>query len=144
MKVLIYAILIIVSACSNKTTLYYSKKTIEGEEVLLDMKPPEYTLKQRYHGIEGWVIVEYDINENGKVERPVVIDEYPPNEFSKAAVKSVLSYRYKPAVKNGQAIRVVGTKAKVTFKMEKDLPVKELNCENARHLSANVDCRKIE
>lgn len=47
---------------------------------------------------EGWVLVDFDIDENGEVRNAVVIDSIGGNIFELAAVNSVGRWRYKPAL----------------------------------------------
>jgi protein TonB len=80
--------------------------------------PAQYPTRALERGIEGWVLVEFEITEMGTVENPVVIDADPPTIFNRNALKSVLKYKYKPRLEGGKPVR---WKAKIviTFELEK-------------------------
>jgi protein TonB len=44
--------------------------------------------------VEGWVVLEYTINDRGQVVRPRVIEATPPGVFDGAALEAVSRWRY--------------------------------------------------
>lgn len=66
---------------------------------------PEYPRKQLMNGIQGWVDLNFRIHPDGSVRDIYVTDEMPPNSFAKAAIRSVLKYRYS-FENNGQKLMI--------------------------------------
>lgn len=53
---------------------------------------------------DGWVRLNFDINENGTTENIRVIAEEPPGRLSRQAFNFVRTWGYEPYVVNGQAM----------------------------------------
>ena len=53
----------------------------------------------------GEIIVEFDINEEGKVENPVIRDAFDVR-LSDTIIDKVLMLDFKPALQNGRPVRV--------------------------------------
>jgi TonB family protein len=64
--------------------------------------------------IEGYVIVEYAINESGETENVFVVDSSSAI-FERAAVESAQKYKYLPVIEDGQAVRKIGVRTKIEF-----------------------------
>lgn len=75
--------------------------------------PPE----ARAQGIEGFVMVRYDVNEEGRVVNASVVDSEPAGLFDEAALKAVASWQYSPRQVNGQPQVVRGVTSRVTFQL---------------------------
>ncbi len=69
------------------------------------------------NGIEGDVIVQYTITANGSVRDAVIVSSTSPI-FNKEALKSVLKYRYKPRIINGQAVETTGKQIVIKFRVD--------------------------
>ena len=78
---------------------------------------PIYPRRAQTMGLEGWVILEFTVNEAGTTEDIRVLDS-SNGIFETAAVRSVEKYKYRPRVVNGQPVKVTGIKHKVTFMIE--------------------------
>ena len=81
----------------------------DGEYLPIVKVNPQYPRKASQRGIEGWVIVEFTVTENGTVEDAFVHSSDPPGIFDRAAVNAALKFKYKPRVVDGQPIRVSGS-----------------------------------
>lgn len=79
---------------------------------------PEYPTIALQRGIEGYVIVQFDVTEEGTVENPVVLEAQPPSVFDRSAKRAALKFKYKPKILNGQPVRVNGVKNKITYELE--------------------------
>jgi TonB family protein len=71
-------------------------------------------------GLEGYVIVEYTVTENGSVADPVVV-ESSSDLFEESALQSVRKYKYQPRVENGRPVAVSGVRLKIIFELEQDV-----------------------
>lgn len=56
--------------------------------------PPEYPSGARRRGVEGWVELEYTVNEEGKVEDISIADAQPRNTFERAAINALRRWEY--------------------------------------------------
>ncbi len=78
------------------------------------MYPPEAAQRR----IEGWVVVEFTITENGSVKNPRVVDAHPSSIFNHAALRSIRKWKYKPKIENGKRVEWPGVRTKLTFKLD--------------------------
>jgi protein TonB len=76
--------------------------------VLLDGPQPRYTELARRAGVQGTVIVEAVIDENGRVTNVKVLKALPMG-LDQAAVEAVKSWRFQPATLAGRAVKVYYT-----------------------------------
>ncbi len=74
---------------------------------------PEQALEQ---GLEGFVIVEYTVTEQGRTEDLRVIQS-SSSLFDEAALESAAQYQYEPRVRNGVAVSVRGVRSVLRFEM---------------------------
>ena len=78
---------------------------------------PEYPTRQLYQGVEGWVLVEFDVDRLGRVVAPRVIAAQPARVFDRAALRAVKRYKYRPRVINGQPVDVQGVRQRIVFEL---------------------------
>ncbi len=78
---------------------------------------PVYPRRALQKGVEGYVVVEFDIGPDGSVRNPRVVELHPGNMFDRAALEAVMKFRYKPQVDNGQASIVTGVQNRFTFEI---------------------------
>lgn len=90
----------------------------DGEYLPIVKIAPQYPRRALNRGIQGYVIVEYIVTKQGTIRDPVVIEAEPEIIFNEAAVNSVLRYKYKPRVVNGEPVEVAGVRTKITFELE--------------------------
>lgn len=89
----------------------------EGDLLPIMRVQPEYPQRALLRGTEGWVIVEFIVDELGRVLEPRVIEASPAGVFDRAAVKAVLRYKYKPRVLNGEPQVVNGVRQRIVFSL---------------------------
>jgi TonB family protein len=92
----------------------------EGSYEILEISPPYYDPYLKAEGVEGWVVVEFSLDESGKVDSAKVHEESPIGVFSEAAIESVKQSIFKPASKDGLNQRIENALLKLTFKMADD------------------------
>ena len=66
---------------------------------------------------EGYVVVVFDIDANGRVEAPHVMASAPQGVFDDAALSYVGGRVYEPARRDGHPSAVMGQRARVNFKL---------------------------
>ncbi len=87
---------------------------------ILKVKPP-YPVPALIQGIEGYVIVQYDVRMSGVVDNIVVV-ESSNDIFDAAAVAAVGKFLYKPRVIDGVNKDTKGLKRKFQFEIRKTKP----------------------
>ena len=90
----------------------------DGEYMPFFKPEPEYPTIALQRNLEGYVIVQFDVTEEGTVENPVVIEAKPPGIFDSSAKRAASKFRYKPKILNGQPVRVTGVKNRIKYQLE--------------------------
>ncbi len=68
---------------------------------LIKQKAPKYPKSALSKGIQGWVKVSFEINPNGSIRRPVIIDSFPKGEFDEATLRAIRGFRFTVNYKEG-------------------------------------------
>jgi len=89
----------------------------DGEMLPIVKVAPAYPQRAVTRGIEGYVLLEFTVDETGRVEAPRVIESAPPGVFDREALRAVLKFKYKPRVLNGEPVRVEGVLHRLTFEL---------------------------
>jgi protein TonB len=79
---------------------------------------PEYPMRARQRGVEGWVLIQFTISPAGTVKDARVVDADPPNIFDDSAIKAVNRWRYNPKIEEGVAVERRGVQVVLEFKLE--------------------------
>ena len=80
---------------------------------------PTYPQRAAQRGIEGWVVLEFTIDTDGRTKAARVIDNEPSNIFDSAALRAISKWRYRPRVVDGVPEEVEGAQVKLTFNLTK-------------------------
>lgn len=78
---------------------------------------PEYPSEARAAGVEGFVVVRYDVTREGRVINAEVVAASPPGTFDAAALRAVTSWVFKPAVRDGETQSERALQSTVDFKI---------------------------
>lgn len=87
----------------------------DGEYLPIVKVSPVYPRRALQRGIQGYVIVEFTVNEIGAVVDPVVIEAEPQGIFEQAAMDAAKKFKYKPRVVNGEPTSVAGVQNRISF-----------------------------
>ena len=91
---------------------------MDGSYVPIFQVPPQYPRRAAERGIEGCVILKYVVTEVGSVRDPQVVQSIPKGIFDRAAIRAALRYKYKPLIRDGNAVEVEGVTQRITFVLE--------------------------
>lgn len=80
---------------------------------------PTYPVRAAQRGIEGYVVVEFDVGPQGAVSNARVVDHAPSSIFDSAALEAIKRFRYKPEVSGGRPVTVTGVQNRFTFVLER-------------------------
>ena len=90
----------------------------DGSYVPIFQVPPVYPRRALERGIEGCVMLKFTVSKVGSTRDPSVEWAVPPGIFDRAAMRSALKYKYKPQIRDGEAIEVPNVRTVVIFKIE--------------------------
>jgi len=80
---------------------------------------PVYPRSALSRGVEGYVIVEFDVWTDGSVRNARVIEHYPSEIFDQTSLNAISRFRYKPKIENGKPVIVTGMQNRFTFELTK-------------------------
>ena len=83
---------------------------------LLSGSAPMYPAKLKSEGVEGLVLVAYDVSAEGTVGNLRIVSSEPPGQFDSAALRAVASWQFKPQIRDGLAEPVLGLTSKLEFR----------------------------
>ncbi|HAR30772.1 MAG TPA: hypothetical protein DCR65_04560 [Gammaproteobacteria bacterium] len=107
MRTLLSLLVLLFAGCAA------SERSLE----LLSGAAPDYPPTARAAGQEGWVRVQYDIDENGRVIAPTVVAAEPPGVFDEAALATVSAWRFRPAEPGAQPRVIRNVVSRVEFSL---------------------------
>lgn len=84
---------------------------------LISGSGPIYPAQAKADGAEGSVVVRYGVSLDGRVIDARVESARPEGIFEEAALTAVRSWRYNPALKDGQPIAVENVLSTVRFEL---------------------------
>lgn len=90
----------------------------DGDVVPIARITPIYPRKAAIKGIEGWVKLEFTVTKEGTVSDVKILGAKPRRMFNRAAIKSILRWKFKPRVVSGKSVASRVTQI-VEFKLQK-------------------------
>ena len=90
----------------------------DGDVVPLARITPMYPRKAARKGIEGWVKLEFTVTQAGTVSDVKVLSAKPRRLFNRAAIKSILRWKFKPRIVSGKAVPSRATQT-IEFRLQK-------------------------
>ncbi len=84
---------------------------------LISGQGPVYPQQAREQGIEGAVVVGYDVSAAGRVVNARVVSSEPPGVFDAAALAAVRSWRFNAPVVDGNAQAQANLRSTVEFRL---------------------------
>lgn len=102
-------VVLLVTACAGSGNRPYQLVSAAG---------PTYPAEARAAGVEGKVLVRYDISSDGAVENARIESAEPPGVFDAAALATVRAWKFHPQMVHGQPQAVRGLVSTVTFSLD--------------------------
>jgi len=78
---------------------------------------PVYPAAAKADHVEGVVVIRYGVSQDGRVINAKVESAQPEGVFEDAALAAVRSWRYNPALKNGQPVAVDNVLSTLRFEL---------------------------
>ena len=79
---------------------------------------PLYPSAARQAGIQGHVVIRYDLTAEGAVVNAEVLAAEPPGVFEEAALAAIAQWRFRPATAQGKSIASQGRISTLRFRMD--------------------------
>ena len=79
-----------------------------------------YPPAAKTEGIEGYVVIRYDVTAQGAVANPEVVEAEPEGVFEEAALASIAQWRFRPATVGGEAVETSGVVSTLRFRLAED------------------------
>ena len=79
-----------------------------------------YPPAAKAEGIEGYVVIRYDVTVQGAVANPEVVEAEPEGVFEEAALASIAQWRFRPATVGGEAVETSGVVSTLRFRLAED------------------------
>ena len=76
---------------------------------------PTYPRNAIRLGREGYVMIEFDVDTDGSVLDPYVLESEPTGVFERSAIKAVRKWLFSPPSYKDVSVKVNDVRAKVTF-----------------------------
>ena len=76
-----------------------------------------YPPAARAAGIEGHVVVRYDVTAAGTVANPRIVESEPAGTFDAAALASLSRWRFRPRIDDGQAVSAPNRVSTLRFRL---------------------------
>ncbi|MHC9509809.1 energy transducer TonB [Kangiella sp. M94] len=81
---------------------------------------PNYPVGPASQGIEGWVLLQYDVDSSGSLSNIKVVDAQPRRTFDREAIAALKKWKFRPAMDNGNPVSVKGQTVKIEFNLEQE------------------------
>lgn len=107
---------------STAKTLLQEAQRFQLNPPMRDLEPlyvvqPTYPFKAVMQEIEGYVIVQFGVRDNGTVVNPSVIASAPGSLFNEAALSAINEFRFRPRQIDGVPVAVPVVQLKFVFKL---------------------------
>ncbi|XQW84947.1 energy transducer TonB [Thalassotalea piscium] len=79
---------------------------------------PKYPIEALRNGLQGWVVLAFDINEIGAVINVKIVDSQPKRIFDKAAKQALKKWKYTAKTIDGKQVKQKNFTVQLDFNME--------------------------
>jgi TonB family protein len=93
-------------------------KSEEGESLPMFIMQPLYPVFEDGRKPQGWVLLQFDVNTSGKVEKAKVVESRPAKLFDQVTLDVAKDWRFKPKVKDGKRVKQKNPRARLVFSKE--------------------------
>ncbi|NCF79538.1 MAG: TonB family protein [Alphaproteobacteria bacterium] len=88
---------------------------VDGDTLAIVRVLPRYPNRALSRGIEGWVLLEFTIDQLGQAVDLVVIEADPKGMFDRAALSAIKKWKYRPKMQDGRATMRPGVRQLISF-----------------------------
>ena len=106
-------------------TLFLATSTVVLASCASLSRPPQfvggadlvYPAAAKAKGVEGRVVVQYDVTAAGTVANAAVVESEPPGVFDEAALDAVRTWRFRPMVDRGEVVPAPARISELVFRL---------------------------
>lgn len=91
--------------------------SMNQDMVPLVIVEPIYPIRKREAGTEGYVVLEFTVDELGNVQNPRALYAEPAGAFETVAIRAIENSRFRPVMIDGSPVAVTGVRYKYVFKL---------------------------
>lgn len=91
---------------------------VDRDAMPISQVEPQYPIDAQRKGIEGWVRLNFDIDQSGSVVNISVVDSNPKRVFDKAARRALKRWRYKAKYIGGEPVIQQGINVQLDFSLD--------------------------
>lgn len=102
-----------------KGVLHKIEFNLDQDYQPLSRVEPDYPRQALLDSVEGYVIVEFDIDEAGRVDNPSVMTAKPRDVFNESALNAIEQFKYTPKYVDGQPTRVTSALIKFIYSLDR-------------------------
>ncbi|GAA6168766.1 energy transducer TonB [Sessilibacter corallicola] len=93
--------------------------TISHDDIaVLEWVDPVYPMAAVKNGVQGYVLLSYDLNAKGKPVNVKVIEEFPRRTFGVSAKRALLASKFSATDKSDETVEVQGLVRKYVYELE--------------------------
>ena len=81
--------------------------SLDGPRQALARKEPSYAPAARHQNVEGWIRVQYVVDERGSVGPVKVLAAEPEGFFEQSVLRTVRAWRFRPGTVNGEVVQAL-------------------------------------
>lgn len=86
-------------------TTVFNPGDLDRPLTVLSRVPPVYPFRAKARAIEGWVSVEFTVNELGRVEDIKILEAEPKDTFEESVIQCLASWRFQPGRINAELVK---------------------------------------
>lgn len=91
---------------------------LDQQAVPLSRVPPQYPIRALKRNLEGYVVMEFTIDIDGRPKDIAVIEASPKNIFEREARRALQRWKYQPKRINGKGIEQPNQRVTIQFNLE--------------------------
>lgn len=103
------------SLAANDLGDLFSVDDLDAPLITLARIPPIYPMRAKHRGIEGWVRVQFVVDEDGLVSGVTVLESEPPGIFDQSVIRCVSGWRFRAGTVGSIPVK---TRAETTVRFE--------------------------
>lgn len=105
---------------SGKVITAYELSEVDQPPRIIRTNDPLYPFDARRKGVQGSVTLRFIVTKEGNVVELSVVKGDPPGIFDDSALKAIVRWKFKPAIKDGKEVDVIIV-APLKFELNRDL-----------------------
>jgi protein TonB len=89
----------------------------DGDFLPIVQVAPQYPQRALRRKVEGYTIVEFTIDIDGRAVDARIVEANPQGEFDQTSLDAVNKFRFRPRLINGEPVRVPGQRKRFNFRI---------------------------